>query len=293
MALGGLITKSGLIKFRDTIADKFLVAHETLGQVNGFIFSLQLNTTVQKQAETTDYYVEDLSAIQDHIAVKPLQITLSGYVGEKTLNSNAFTDQFLQKINTRLINIGTPANKLTSYATQLYSLINAAKQDNDTLLAKASNLYKIALMATGHRTKQQQAYAYFEALMNNRALVSVVTPYDTFLNMAVIGLQAEQGAQSTMLSNFSVTLKQISTTKTHYETYKTESTEASTGAITTNAVSTSQQPETTQGYRAQQIADEAVTISTGESLTQEQIDYLNTIIDSTEATEVEVRNDDL
>lgn len=287
MALGGLINKSGLIRFRDAIADKFLVAHETLGQVNGFIFSVQVDTSVKKQAETTDYYVEDLSAVQDHVAVKPLQITLTGYVGEKTLNSNAFTDQFLQKINTRLIDIGTPANKLTSYATQLYSLIDASRQSNDTLLAKASNLYKIALMATGQRTRQQQAYAYFEALMNNHALVSVVTPYDTFLNMTVVGLDAMQGGQSTMLSNFSVTLKQISTTKTHYEKYVADATEASSGSTTTNAVSTSQQPETTQGYRAQQITKEPTAISACESLTDREIELLNKIIDGMEASDVE------
>lgn len=287
MKLPALLSKSGLIRFRDSIADKFLVAHETLGQVNGFIFSVQLETTVQKTAETTDYYVEDLAAVQDHIAVRPLQVTLSGYVGEKTINNNAFTDQFLQKINERLLSVGSAARELTGYTAQLYTLINASKQSNDNLLGKASNLYKIALMATGQRTAQQRAYAYFEALMNNRALVSVVTPYDLFLNMAVVGLQAQQGPSSNMLSTFSVTLKQITTTQTHYEAYKTETTEASTAATTTNAVSTAQQPQTSQNYRAEQIISEPSTVSTGETLSAEQEAALLAVFDLMPASEIE------
>lgn len=214
-------TSAQLMAFRDSIAKGFLVAHEIMGQVNGFVFSINLSSTAEKQADITDHYTERNVAIEDHIALKPLRITLTGYVGEKVLNRKKFTDQFLQKLADKLKWLAPTASMLTDYMMQLYVLMQLRISKNDRFLEKADTLYKIALMAMQQRTKQQQAYAYFQALMNQRQLVTVVTPYDVFRNMAVESISATQDEQSVMASSFSVTFKQIRIADTKYTDVET------------------------------------------------------------------------
>ena len=48
----------------------------------GFLFNILGEEVVTLTADATDHYVEDNSAIQDHIALKPITITLHGYIGE-------------------------------------------------------------------------------------------------------------------------------------------------------------------------------------------------------------------
>lgn len=207
---------TSLLRFRQSIADNYLVAHDTQGQINGFIFSVQKATQVESRAEITDYYVEDNTAIQDFIAVKPRKITLTGYVGERVIDKRTYIDQFVEYLTTRLQPITSFSSTLTNYSAQIANYIILAKRESERILDKVDNLYKVALMATKQLDAQQQAFNYFEGIMNNRELVTVVTPYNVYQNMAIETLVAVQGPESLMVSDFSVTFKQINTTNSKF-----------------------------------------------------------------------------
>lgn len=55
--------------------------------VAGFLFDIVGDETVMLTSEITDHYVEDNTAIQDHVALAPEQITLKGTVGELVIGS--------------------------------------------------------------------------------------------------------------------------------------------------------------------------------------------------------------
>lgn len=50
--------------------------------IAGFKFHVPQKEQVKMQSEVTDFYTDTNSAIQDHIALKPVTITLTGLVGE-------------------------------------------------------------------------------------------------------------------------------------------------------------------------------------------------------------------
>ena len=52
--------------------------------IAGFLFDLQADDEIHLQSDITDHYVEDNTAIQDHIALRPEEITLKGLVAELT-----------------------------------------------------------------------------------------------------------------------------------------------------------------------------------------------------------------
>jgi hypothetical protein len=61
-----------------------------LPNIAGFIFDIEGTTQHNLISDITDHYVEDNTAIQDHIALKPLTITLKNYHGEvKNFDFNA------------------------------------------------------------------------------------------------------------------------------------------------------------------------------------------------------------
>ena len=52
------------------------------GEVSGFLFDVKGRDELTLASNITDHYVENNSAIQDHIALKPITIRLNGFVGE-------------------------------------------------------------------------------------------------------------------------------------------------------------------------------------------------------------------
>jgi hypothetical protein len=46
------------------------------------VFDIATDWSVELNSDITDYYVEDNTAVQDHIALKPKMVTISGYQGE-------------------------------------------------------------------------------------------------------------------------------------------------------------------------------------------------------------------
>lgn len=50
--------------------------------IAGFKFHVPEREQVTFQSDVTDHYIEDNSPVQDHIALKPIEITLQGYQGE-------------------------------------------------------------------------------------------------------------------------------------------------------------------------------------------------------------------
>jgi hypothetical protein len=214
--LSDIVSSDALQKFRESIYADNVVVREEEGQIGGFVFSVQRTAEINLSANITDYYVEDNRAVNDHIAVQPVKVTLSGYVGERVMNRNTFVEKFLQGINSRLTPVVDLYPKLTNYTQQIYNSIDLGIQEAKNIFRKVDTIFSVSLMATQGDSKQMQAYKYFEALLKNRQLVSVVTPYKVFENMAVETVHAFQREQSTMVSDITVTLKQITFSNTRY-----------------------------------------------------------------------------
>lgn len=208
--------KENITQFSDAINKYFVAPHDNYG-IGGFLFDISGDQTVNLSAEITDHTIEDNSQIQDHITIKPKKITLRGYVGELVYKDAAGFSGFVSKLTSKLSAITGLAPNLTKGMDQYIGEVNALANKGDyyynLLSNKLSGISSIWDFFNGKddasTTNQQKAFKYFSNLMQNKILVSVQTPFEYFNNMAIESIVALQREESGDISDFSITLKQI------------------------------------------------------------------------------------
>lgn len=200
--------------------NKYVVSPANQFGLGGFIFDIEGETTITAVNEITDHFVEDNSAVQDHIASRPLSVTLNTFVGEVTSQDLDGLAEVTQ----------TAVRKLTTLSAYLPDLSTAASFVKDSIenprnltveeaIDDVNNVYALIKNLNPGATRQQQAYLYFKALRDQKILVSLQTPFEYIPNMAIETLVATQEEGTNTISNFSITLKQIRTVSTKFVTF--------------------------------------------------------------------------
>lgn len=210
--------------------------HDNSALPKTLIFNYEGDQSAMLTSDITDHYIENNTAVQDQIALRPEQITVQGFVGEL----NDIAPSALQPLKTaadKLTVIGayTPALSTTALlayanafqlyqtakstvnsATSTWSSINgavngsgdgqAAIDGSGTNVINSSGLTKdIALVP--NQTQQQIYFQQFYSYWNKRTLFTVQTPWAIFQDMAIMSLRATQNADTRMISDFEITFK--------------------------------------------------------------------------------------
>lgn len=191
------------------------------------LFHYEGEQTLTISSDITDHYVEDNTAVQDQIALKPVVITTNGFIGE--LNNVPPSGLALLK---------TAADKLTvigSYAPQLSVTAQVAYNEAFLAYQSATQLANAAVSAFSSisnaisgdingsgvidsegdlvpgsvQNQQQKYFQQFYGYWVNRTLFTVQTPWAVIENMAIQNLRAIQDAETNVISDFEVTFKQI------------------------------------------------------------------------------------
>lgn len=209
--------------------------------IAGFKFHIPQTEAIKLENDITDHYTETNSPIQDHIAQKPITITLTGLVGDYFYSVNQIEDKlarivptltlvkefipklsaaaaFLKskKINTFNSLKSKIASKYTGSETEAFKLnastttVAASDFSYMDLFSLFQQLYKL-------KSAQTRAYIFFECLWKARGLVTVETTWKRFNNMAVQSISVRRDNNAD-ITDFSVTFKQISTVSTLTET---------------------------------------------------------------------------
>lgn len=203
----------------NSLVNKYIVAPASALGIAGFIFSVEKETKVQLDCDITDHYVENNSARQDHIALKPERLTLSGYIGE-VVNEVQKSETTLQTLTKKLTVINSYLPILTGAARQLKTNLFSQKTSPTDYLDASINsgvtLYQTFKQLNPPPTKQAQAFNFFRALKNARQLVSVTTPYTFYVNMAIESISFIQPEDSNGYSDVMVTLKEFRTVQTQF-----------------------------------------------------------------------------
>ncbi len=196
------------------------------GQI-GHYFQVLEEDSISFQSQITDNYIENNTAVQDHIALNPVTITMRGYVGEVVFTPPmAFWNNLTGVLEGQITKNDTATTATTKLAP-IASLLPPV--DNITQIAKNTAQYvessfnrykKIYDQLTDKKinpitSRQEDSAKKLKSLWLNRTLVEVITPYGYYENMAIQSISLTQGNTMTQ-SELSVTLKQIkyATTKT-------------------------------------------------------------------------------
>lgn len=188
-----------------------------------FLFDVYGDQSVNLESDITDHYVEDNTARQDQISLKPDLVTIRGYVSEL----NDVVPPALEPLKTAALKL----NILVGYVPQLSVTANL-------VYAQAFQAYQVARLAQGAavnawgtvngdvglpaeivngrlfvgdsiQNKQQLAFQKFYGYWSRRTLFTVQTPWAIFKNMAIYRLRALQPEDTRVITDFEIIFKPI------------------------------------------------------------------------------------
>lgn len=190
----------------------YIVRPANVFGIGGFVFDVEGETVQTTESEITNHFVEDNSAIQDHIAIRPLTIELNGFVGELVDIRDEGVKTDIQKAFQKLVTIESYLPPLASAATRFKEVASDVEiRSFDDLVDTGGDLYSLAKNANPTASKQQLAYLYFKTVQEKRILLSLETPFEFLQNMAVESVIATQAEDTKAVSSFSIIMKQIRT----------------------------------------------------------------------------------
>ncbi len=202
----------------------------TAQQPPAFLFHYEGEQSVTLESDITDHYVEDNSAVQDQIALRPEVVNTSGFIGELN-NVVPSALKPVKFIADKLTAIGSYAPSLSTTALLAYSeaffLYQVASNVVDSAVSAWSSINSLApsgtgevsvgsgvFKSTGVQNKQQVAFQQWYGYWRDRRLFTVQTPWAVFQNMAIKSITPVQSEETNVITEFKISFKKIRTALT-------------------------------------------------------------------------------
>jgi hypothetical protein len=200
--------------YANGLVNKSILKPKGLKGINGFVFDLATEDSVQMSADITDHYTEDNMFVNDHVAIRPVRIIMKGFIGEVVYNTNPSGILGL---------FSTVQNALTTVPAYLGKYTPKGLQDIQKVLVKGTSLVNkvdnyisrakniVGLFdASTKLNNQQKAYDTLKQLFVNRVICSVETPFEYFDEKMIIeSIAFRQGENDKYRMDIWVTLKEI------------------------------------------------------------------------------------
>ena len=203
-----------------------VLAAQGMEGIGGWMFDIPTGEDIQLESDITDHYVESGSFTTDHVVLKPIIITLSGYKGE-LVYTHPKKDSAQGALNNATSLLGSVAAYNIPFTAQaagkLTTLTNTLSYAAGQLSAiekRASNLVKYFNGDDNSENLQQKAFIQLQALWNSKQIMDIQTPWGFYQNMIIKTISAKQDAESNDYTDFTVTLKEmrfVSTTTTTFD----------------------------------------------------------------------------
>lgn len=190
-----------------------------------FVFHYEGEQTASLESDITDHYVEDNTARQDQIALKPEIVSTQGFIGELNDIPPAFLAP-VQFAAQKLTAVGGYVPALTTTALLAYSEALFLYQTAANAVNSAANTLESiggvfgantgqnvvgsdGLIEGGIQNQQQTAFQKFYNFWKTRTLFNIQTPWAVFQNMAIAKIRTVQDAETNVISTFEVSFKMI------------------------------------------------------------------------------------
>lgn len=182
--------------------------------IAGFVLDVVGDDGAELESEIPDHFIEDLTAVQDQIALRPEIVTVTGEVAElvKTLPVNPRVTPISNPlpIVPGLVPVLAPGAAIAQQTAEANQLIEDAAIENTQSLY---GYYASRSPQQPNQTKQSQIFGFFYQLWRGRQLFSVETPWGFFTNMGILSLSSRQAAGSKSITNFELTFKKVRTAR--------------------------------------------------------------------------------
>ncbi len=202
----------------DGLVNKYVLRTKASQGIGGFVFDYLGDINVSMDADITDHYAEDNTAIQDHVAIRPIEVVMRGFVSELTLPKPQGVVGALAAAQSALAQVQAYLGKYTPGVTQtLASAITKVQSTVNTInqtMAKAQNIISLFPGAPPTSSKQAKAYSQLFTAMQQKLPMTIDTPYRVLHNMLIKRLAFAQPEDTKSWSDITVTLKQINFVET-------------------------------------------------------------------------------
>lgn len=197
--------------------------------IGGFVFNIVTDDSVELVSEITDHYTENNLAFQDHIAIAPEKVTVTGFVGEievsrGTIEAEQFKQMDMLPVPDEISPLSPfyegeePTNYFATCAIKQLA-DNSIKNYRARLPSASSanskqtiwDYYKSKKPKDPSMGNQEYAFGFFQMAQRSRMLFTVETPWGTFTKMAIERVKVSQGDATRYVSEFSITFKRIRT----------------------------------------------------------------------------------
>lgn len=213
------------------------------------IFHYEGEQTATFSSDITDHFLEDNTAVQDQISLKPVIVTTHGFIGELN-NVPPQALQLLQQSLNTLTAIGSYSPSLTASSLLAYNKAFATYQ----LAANLQNAAVSAISSLGGSTgesvfgnssqgitttavNQNQQQKYFQQLIGywqTRTLFTIQTPWVIFQNMVIQSCRAIQDGETKEITDFEISWKQMSFANSSTSNVTQGRAQAQTAPLTNN-----------------------------------------------------------
>lgn len=186
------------------------------------LFNYEGENTATLESDITDHYVEDNTAIQDQIALRPVIITTQGFVGELNNVPPKIFPPALTTLSSKLTGVSAYAPSVSTTALIAYNEAVFAYNTAASVASSAVSTWSSitgaggesvigsnGLSAQPNQTQQQIYFQQFYGFWQSRTLFTIQTPWAIFQNMAIKTLRSVQSAETNVISDFEVTFKQM------------------------------------------------------------------------------------
>lgn len=178
------------------------------------LFHYEGEQTVTLESDITDHYIEDNTAIQDQVALRPELISTHGFIGEL----NDVVPKALRPLKIaadKLTTLVAYTPQLTETALIAYSQAFFAYQvASQAINAGVSAWSSIVGGSSGVQTKQGAMFQQFYGYWQKRTLFTVQTPWGLFQDCAILSLRAIQDSETRVITDFEVRFKKLRFAKT-------------------------------------------------------------------------------
>jgi len=175
--------------------------------IDGFLFDMRMSERVDFSADITDHYCESNYAIEDHIAINPVRLTLTGKIAELVYKQDKYS-AFTRALISRLTALGVLKPAASSTAMDAMAAYDVAYNSYNTLIKSYEDMSSL-FSGKPLKNNQQKQFAVIEDYFNQRALLTVETPWRHFSNMAIESWSAEQNEESIYESIFTINFKEM------------------------------------------------------------------------------------
>ncbi len=192
-----------------------------------FLFNYEGEQSISCESDITDHFIENNTALQDQVALRPPIINTHGFVGE--LN-NVLPPQLaiLQQVADKLTIVSAYAPVLSASALiafntafQLYqteqNAVNAGVSAWSSIngdgggvsVITGTNTFEYQYNGLPNQTKQQLAFQQLYGYWNTRTLFTVQTPWAIFENCVIKSLRPVQSGDDMYITDFELSFKQL------------------------------------------------------------------------------------